>query len=196
MQVRPLERFRAVSNYPIRRGLLIKRMLLETSVIRVLVVDDFEPWRRYICSTLQKDPQFEIIGEESDGLQAVRKANETQPDLILLDVALPTLNGIAALQQILQCSPKSKILLMSVERSCDVADEGLRNGAAGYVVKADAANDLSSALEAILQNRQFVSRSVNGRNASDAAHDSETNRSEVQSFPPKSVEVNPLRKFR
>ena len=162
-------------------------MRLETSV-RVLVVDDFEPWRDYVRSTLRKNSQFNVIGEGTDGEEAVRRAKETQPDLVLLDLALPKLNGIAALRRIRELSPKSKVLLMSVEQSSDVVDEALRCGAAGYVVKHDAANDLLLALEAILQNRQFVSRSVNGKDPGEPAHDFRMNVEESPSLLPKSIE--------
>jgi DNA-binding NarL/FixJ family response regulator len=150
---------------------LLKEMRLETAVVRILVVDDFEAWRQYVRSTLQQNSQFKVIGEGADGEEAVQRAKETQPDLVLLDLALPKLNGIAALRGIRESSPKSKVLLMSVEQSPEVVDEALRSGAAGYVVKNDAANDLLLALEAILQNRRFVSRSVNGKDPSETAHD-------------------------
>ena len=149
-------------------------MQVEESAVRVLVVDDFEPWRDYMHVALRRNPQFKVIGEGADGQEAVRKAQEAQPDLILLDLALPSLNGIAATRAIRECSPKSKVLLMSVERSWDVVREALRSGASGYVVKTDATDDLSLALEAVLQNGQFVSRSLNGHHADEPGDDLET----------------------
>ena len=80
-------------------------------VIRVLVVDDYAPWRRYVRSTLQNRPEdFQVIGEVSDGAQAVQQAQELRPHLILLDIHLPNLNGIEAARQIRTISPTSKIL--------------------------------------------------------------------------------------
>ena len=126
------------------------------------MVEDFEPFRRFICSTLRKTPEFQIVEEASDGLEAVRKAEELQPDLIMLDVGLPSLNGIDAARRIRKLSPKSKILFMSQEASADVVQEAFASGALGYVVKAHAGSDLSAAVEAVLQGRQFVSGGLSG----------------------------------
>src|SRR6266403_1492553 len=85
------------------------------SAVRVLVVEDFEPFRRFIRSKLGEKPELQVIGEVSDGGEAVLKAEELRPDLILLDVGLPTLNGIEAARRICKLSPKSKILVVSQE---------------------------------------------------------------------------------
>jgi DNA-binding NarL/FixJ family response regulator len=85
--------------------------------VRILVVEDFEPWRRFISSMLGTEPHLHIICEVSDGLEAVQKAKELKPDLILLDIGLPMLNGIDAARQIRSFAPKSKILFLSVESS-------------------------------------------------------------------------------
>ena len=110
------------------------------------MVDDYEPWRRFVRSTLEKLVEVEIIGEASDGLQAVQQAQQLQPDLIVLDIGLPTFNGIEAARQIRQLSPNSKLVFLSENRSSDVVEEALRTGANAYVVKSDAARDLSPAL--------------------------------------------------
>jgi DNA-binding NarL/FixJ family response regulator len=120
-------------------------------------VEDYEPFRRFVCSTLEKRPELQVIGEVSDGLEAVHKAEELRPDLILLDVGLPTLSGIEAARRIRKLSPTSKILFVSQESSTDVVEEALRLGATGYVVKTRAASDLLPAVEAIRQGGQFVS---------------------------------------
>ena len=130
------------------------------SSFRVLVVDDFEPFRRLICSTLSKNPEFRIVGEASDGLEAVHKSEALQPDLIVLDLALPTLDGIAAARRIRVVSPQSKILFVSQESSADVVQEALSLGALGYVVKAQAGSELWPAVEAVRQGKRFISGSL------------------------------------
>jgi len=128
--------------------------------IRILVVDDYEPWRRFTGSTLQKQPEYQIIGGVPDGLEAVRTAQELQPDLILLDVGLPTVNGIEAARRIREVSPNSKVLFVSQNSSPDVVQEALNNSAAGYVVKSDAASELLPAVEAVLEGKKFISASL------------------------------------
>ena len=89
----------------------------DTAPIRVLVVDDYEPWRRFHCSMLKKHLEFQVIGEVSDGLEAVQQAQQLQPDLILLDIGLPSLNGIEAARQIIELLPASKILFITENRT-------------------------------------------------------------------------------
>ena len=130
------------------------------SLIRVLVVDDFESWRRFHCSALQKESNFQVVGEVSDGLEAVQKAQQLQPDLILLDIGLPSLNGIEAARRIRQISANSKILFVSENRSADIVNEALNTGAVGYVLKFDVAGELLRAVRAVLEGGRFVSTSV------------------------------------
>ncbi len=128
--------------------------------IRILVVDDYEPWRRFVSSTLCKKRELQVICEASDGLEAVRRAEELQPDLIVLDIGLPKLNGIEAARRIRKLSPESEILFVSQESSADVVQEALSLGALGYVVKAHAGSELLGAVEAVCQGSQFVSGGV------------------------------------
>ena len=127
------------------------------SSVRVLVVDDYEPFRRFVCSTLGKRPEMQIVCEVSDGLEAVQKAEKLQPDLILLDIGLPTLDGIEAARQIRELAPESKIIFVSQESSRDVVQEALSLGTCGYVVKTKAGSDLLAAVDAVLEGRHFVS---------------------------------------
>jgi DNA-binding NarL/FixJ family response regulator len=120
------------------------------------VVDDTESFRRFIVSTLQARPELQVIGEVSDGLEAVRKAQELHPDLILLDIGLPGLNGVEAARRIRRFSPKSKILFVSQESSPDIVQEAFSLGACGYVVKMDAGGELLAAVDAALRDEQFV----------------------------------------
>jgi DNA-binding NarL/FixJ family response regulator len=129
---------------------------LETSVSRVLVVEDCAPFRKFIWSMLGKRPELQIIGEVTDGLEAVQKVDELQPDLIILDIGLPSLNGIEAARQIRKLSPGSKILFLSQESSVDVVQEALRTGAHGYVVKSDAGCELLDGANTVLRGEQFV----------------------------------------
>ena len=126
------------------------------SSLRVLVVEDFVPFRQFICSTLRKRSDLQVICEASDGLEAVQKAEELKPDLILLDIGLPTLNGIEAARRIRRLSPESKIIFLSQESSADIVQQALSLGAWGYVVKTKAASQLLAAVEAVASQRQFV----------------------------------------
>jgi DNA-binding NarL/FixJ family response regulator len=126
-------------------------------IVRVLVVEDYAPFRRLICSMLRNMPALQIIDEASDGLEAVRKAGDLRPDLILLDVGLPTLNGIEAARRIRALSPKSTIIFVSQESDPDVVTEALNLGSWGYVVKTRVASDLLPAVEAAMRGKQFVS---------------------------------------
>jgi len=135
---------------------------LTSSSIRVLVVDDYALWRRFVSSTLQKQPELQVIGEVSDGLEAVEKAQELQPDLILLDIGLPTLNGIEAARRIRERVPKSKILFVSELRSPDIVGEALSTAAGGYVLKSDAASELLPAVKVVLEGKRFISASLAG----------------------------------
>ena len=131
--------------------------------IRVLVADDYEPLRRFVSSTLEKLPQLKLVGEASDGLEAVQKTQELQPDMILLDVNLPKLNGFEVARRVREHTPQLKITFFSADRSFDTAEDALRMGAYGYVVKSNAGTQLVPALEATLQGKQFVSSSLGDR---------------------------------
>jgi DNA-binding NarL/FixJ family response regulator len=124
---------------------------------RVLVVEDFEPFRRFLSSALQRVPGLHVVGEVSDGLEATQQAEKLQPDLVLLDIGLPTLNGIDAARRIRKLAPECKILFVSQETSVDIVQEALSSEALGYVVKTYAASELLTAVEAVLEGRQFVS---------------------------------------
>jgi len=132
-------------------------------ILRVLVVDDYEPWRRFVCSTLEKQTSLQVIGEVSDGLEAVQKAQELQPDLILLDIGLPTLNGVEAAKRIRQISPAAKILFASQNDDQDIVRAALATGAQGYLLKANGKSELLPAIEAVMRGDRFVTQQLKGQ---------------------------------
>ena len=95
---------------------------------RVLVVDDYRPWQVFVSTTVRNVPELEIVGKVSDGLEAVQQAQQLQPDLILLDIGLPTLNGIAAARRIREITPASQILFVSENRTAEIAEEAFEHG--------------------------------------------------------------------
>lgn len=123
-------------------------------------MDDYAPWRRFVFLTLQTAEKMQVIGEAADGFIAVKKAKELRPDLILLDIDLPGLNGIEAARQIREFCPNCKILFASVETSSHIAAEALRTGAHGYLIKAHAGRELLPALKALCQDERFLSDSL------------------------------------
>src|SRR4051812_18093003 len=178
----------AFTNFSMTSGLELSEGCLGTPSIRILLVDDYEPWRRFVHSTLQEASGFELIGEASDGLEAVQKAEQLQPDLILLDLGLPKQNGIVAARRIRERSPKSKILFCSENRFSDIVEEALRTGALGYLVKSDATSELLPAVHAVLHGKQFLSASVSAnvvKGRRDEHTDGDASRKEV--VPPRPV---------
>jgi DNA-binding NarL/FixJ family response regulator len=139
------------------------------SSIQILLVDDYKAWRHEISKVLQARPEWHVICEVSDGLEAVRKTEELKPDLILLDIGLPELNGIEAARRIQRVSPSSKIIFLSQETSPDVVEEALSTGAHGYVYKARAHSELLSAIDAVLRGEQFVTSMLNGFQITDTS---------------------------
>ena len=130
------------------------------SVTQILVVDDFLPWQRFVSLMFESEPDLRIITVASDGLEAVQKAKELQPGVILMDVSLPGMNGFEATRQIRIFSPGSKILFLSEHRSSDLIQAAFDVGASGYVLKSDSYLDLVPGIRAVLHNQQFVSQSL------------------------------------
>ncbi|HXJ90068.1 MAG TPA: response regulator transcription factor [Candidatus Binatia bacterium] len=129
---------------------------------RALIVEDYAEFRQFLHSQLQESLDCVVVGEASDGLQAVNQAQELQPDLILLDLALPKMNGMEAARRIRKLCPHTKIVILSQDSSPEIVQGALREGAAGYLLKSDAL-ELPVAMDEILQGRIFVSsRARNG----------------------------------
>jgi len=130
---------------------------MQDSIVRVLVIDDYELFRTFLCATLQARTMFEVVGVASDGVEAVQLALTLRPDLILLDLGLPKLNGIEAAHRILALVPTAKILFVSQMNDPDVVAAALDSGGKGYVYKQKANTDLLPAIEAVLDGEGFLS---------------------------------------
>ena len=131
--------------------------------IRALMVDNFEPFRRFVRSTLSSRSDVQIIAEASDGLEAVQLAWELQPELIILDIGLPKFSGIDAAREIRKLAPRAKIIFVTQELSPEVAQQAFNAGGIAYVVKLYAVADLPAAIDAVLEGRQFRSAVLSGK---------------------------------
>jgi DNA-binding NarL/FixJ family response regulator len=130
-------------------------------IYSVLVVDDHELWRRHVQSEIRENSGWRVIGEASDGFEAVLKAEALKTDLILLDVGLPTLNGLEAARRILARDPTSKILFLSEQRHPDIVEAALDTGARGYMCKTNAAGEtLLLAMNTIVNGGRFLSAEI------------------------------------
>ena len=141
---------------------------LQLHPVSILVADDNEPWRRWVCSVLETQERLRVVAEASDGLDAVEKAGQLTPDLILLDIGLPNLNGILAANRIKQVACGAKLIFLTLEGDQEVVKAVLSDGAFGYVLKADAA-ELLAAIDAVLRGERYLSRQVVDQVARSAA---------------------------
>lgn len=120
----------------------------------ILVVDDYEPWRSMLRSQLQTNPDFQVIGEASNGCEAVEKSAALHPDVVLLDIAMPILNGMEAGPKIRRVSPGSGIIFLTQEQDDEIRTAALAAGAEGYVLKSNFEAELTFAIHALLDKRQ------------------------------------------
>jgi CheY-like chemotaxis protein len=155
--------------------------------VRILIADDHEGWRNQLRLLLRGHPEWQVICDVSDGPEAVQKTEELRPDLILIDVGLPTLNGIEAARQISHVSPNTKILFVSQDNSLDVVQVAFSTGAQGFVYKARAQYDLGPAIDAVLRGGQFVSSMLKGYKFTDVPRGDFSHRHEVQFYVDDSV---------
>lgn len=130
---------------------------LRTSFISILLVDDFRPWLRFLEERISEVPEMRVIGQALDGVEAIQKAEQLQPDIILLDIGLPMLNGIEAASQIKKVAPKSAILFVSESHDPIVVRDALKAGGLGYVLKTKVVQDLRAGIEAALVGERFIS---------------------------------------
>ena len=127
--------------------------------IDALVVDDIASFREIVRSIV--DPHYvRFVGEASDGLEAIQKAEELKPDLILLDIGLPQLNGIEVAKRVLQCLPHTLIVFVSMHCDHGTVREALDTGAKGYVLKGAAGRELGPAIQAVFNGGEFVSKQL------------------------------------
>jgi DNA-binding NarL/FixJ family response regulator len=128
--------------------------------LRILIVDDHAVVRRGVRSLLQSQKGWEIVGEATSGREAVEMATRLQPDVVVMDLSLPELNGLDATRQILKESPRSEILVLTMHHSEDLARDVLQAGARGYVLKSDADQSLIAAVESLRQHKPFLTSTV------------------------------------
>ncbi len=125
--------------------------------VRVLVVDDYAPWMHFVSAALALIPEIKIVGEAQDGLTAIQKMVELKPDVVVLDIGLPDMNGIQVAKRLMELSPKVRILFLTENTAPEIVRDALLTGAQGYVVKSHAARELMPAIEALLLDCYFVS---------------------------------------
>ena len=130
--------------------------------VRVLVVDDFKPWLDYLKSMFEHKAGMIVVGTALDGCEAVSQAQALQPDLILMDISLPRLNGIEATREIIRLLPDAKIIFVSQHKDPAVVQAAISSGGHGYVVKLDAGNELRSAIESVVKGQRYFSRGLLG----------------------------------
>ena len=130
------------------------------STLRILVADDHEVVRRGLCDLLKSHAGWEVCAEAADGREAIEKVKQLRPDIVILDIGMPNLNGLTAARQMLQSDPHQKILFLTIADSVQIVQEVLRAGARGFVLKSDAARDLLDAVDALEHNRTFFTSQV------------------------------------
>lgn len=145
---------------------------VEMRIVRILVVDDFVPWQRLVLTQLESQTNYEVISVAVNGSQAVQKARQSQPDVILMDLNLPQITGLEAIRQIRMFAPFSKVLFMSANGDPELIQAAFAAGGAGYILKNDSNTDLIPGIRAVLAGRRFVSRSLAERSSGSSMQDS------------------------
>jgi len=132
------------------------------ALVRLLVVDDFRLWQECIQAHLEGHPEVQIVGFASNGLEALQKVGDLQPDLVFLDISLPKLNGIETARKIRQLNPHCKIIFLTGQLHPEIVLEALEAGGWGYVYKEDAPTELLLSLESVRAGKRYLSSSVRG----------------------------------
>ncbi len=128
--------------------------------VRILVADDHEVVRRGLRALLEAQPGWQVCAEAADGRETVEKAKELKPDVVILDISMPTLNGLEATRHIAKEVPQSRVLILTMHESEQVIREVLDAGARGYLLKSDAGRDLVAAVDALRRHRTFFTSRV------------------------------------
>jgi DNA-binding NarL/FixJ family response regulator len=128
--------------------------------LRIVIVDDHAVVRRGVRALLESQPGWEVSGEAATGREAIDLARRLQPDIVIMDLSLPELNGLDATRQILKESPRTEVLVLTMHHSEELARNVLQAGARGYVLKSDADQSLIAAVESLRQHRPFLTSTV------------------------------------
>ncbi len=131
--------------------------------VRILIADDHEVVRRGVRTLLETRPEWEVCGEAAGGREAVQKAKQLKPDVVVLDIGMPDLNGLEATRQILRTVPRTEVIILTIHDSEQVIHDVLDAGARGYVLKSDAGRDLVTAVETLRQHKPFLTHRVSER---------------------------------
>lgn len=133
---------------------------MQSSPTRILLVEDFNAYRSLTVRLLSHNPDLEVISEAKDGPEAVAQAQQLRPDLVLMDIGLPKLNGLEAARRIRELVPAAKLIFLTQETDVDVVREAFSLSACGYVLKQDAEIELLAAVSAALANERFMSKGL------------------------------------
>jgi DNA-binding NarL/FixJ family response regulator len=133
---------------------------IENACIRILIADDHSGWRTAVRSILSCERRLQVVAEAADGLEAVQKAVDLSPDMVLMDISMPVFNGMQATRRVLDTLPDCKIIILTEFRSPEFAEEAMRNGATGYVIKSSASNELIPAIQAVFAGKVFISNAT------------------------------------
>lgn len=142
---------------PSSPGILPEMIMMPSASLRILVVDDHEIVRKGLCALIQKQVGWEVCGEAANGREAVEKAAELRPGMIIMDVTMPELDGVESARRIRAVLPDAKILMLSMHNSEEMAKEALKAGAKAYLLKTDVSNELAQVIQAVLKGRTYLS---------------------------------------
>jgi DNA-binding NarL/FixJ family response regulator len=132
-------------------------------IYRVVIAEDHTLFREGLKALLSLEPEFEVVGEAADGYQAIQSAKELKPDLILLDISMPRVDGMAAIKEIKRVCPEAKILVLTVHKTEEHVLETLKSGASGYVLKDASREELLLAMKSVLQDKRYLSPDISAR---------------------------------